>query len=74
MFIHLGLGRSFPGDSDDKEFAFNAGYLLSIPGSGRSPEEENGNPLQSSLGNPMDRGARQALVHRSSKGQAQLSD
>ena len=30
----------------------------SIPGSGRSPGEENGNPLQHScLGNPMDRGA-----------------
>ena len=35
-----------------------------IPGSGRSPEEEKGNPLQySCLGNPMDRGAWQATVH-----------
>ena len=34
-----------------------------IPGSGRSPGEENGNPLQNScLGNPMDRGAWQATV------------
>ena len=36
----------------------------SIPGSGRSPAEGNGNPLQSSrLGNPMDRGAWRATVH-----------
>ena len=35
-----------------------------IPGSGRSPGEENGSPLQySCLGNPMDRGAWQATVH-----------
>ena len=35
-----------------------------IPGLGRSPGEGNGNPLQySCLGNPMDRGARQAVVH-----------
>ena len=35
-----------------------------IPGSGRSPGEENGNPLQySCLGNPMDRGAWWAIVH-----------
>ena len=36
----------------------------SIPGPGRSPGEENGNPLQySCLGNPMDRGVWQATVH-----------
>ena len=35
----------FPGDSDDKEFACNAGYSSSIPGSGRSPGERNGNQL-----------------------------
>ena len=35
-----------------------------IPGSGRSPEVGNGNPLQySCLGNPVDRGAQQAAVH-----------
>ena len=40
----------------------------SIPGSGRSPGEENGNPLQySSLENPMDRGAWWATVHRVAK-------
>ena len=42
----------------------NAGDVGSIPGSGRSPGEGNGNPLQySCLGNPMDRGAWQAIVH-----------
>ena len=36
----------------------------SIPGSGRSSEEGNGNPLQySCLRNPMDRGAWRATVH-----------
>ena len=42
----------------------NAGDAGSIPGSGRSPGEGNGNPLQySRLGNPMDRGALWATVH-----------
>ena len=40
----------------------------SIPGLQRSPGEENGNPLQySCLGNPMDRGAWQAIVQRLAK-------
>ena len=48
----------FPGSSDDKESACNAGDPGSIPGSGRSPGEGNGNPLQySCLENSMDRGA-----------------
>ena len=42
----------------------NAGDVGSSPGSGRSPGERNGNPLQCScLGNPMDRGAWRAAVH-----------
>ena len=36
----------FPGGSDGKEFACNAGYLGSIPGLGRSPREGNSYPLQ----------------------------
>ena len=36
----------FPGGSDGKASAYNAGDLGSIPGSGRSPGEGNGNPLQ----------------------------
>ena len=48
----------FPGGSDGKASAYNAGDLDSLPGSGRSPGEGNGNPLQhSSLENSMDGGA-----------------
>ena len=48
----------FPGGSDGKVSAYNAGDLGSIPGSGRSPGEGNGNPLQYSyLEHPMDGGA-----------------
>ena len=54
----------FPGGSDDKDSAHTAGDPGSIPGSGGSPEEGNGNPLQySCLGNPTDRGAWWAPVH-----------
>ena len=54
----------FPHSSVGKEFACNAEDLGSIPGSGRSLGEGNGNPLQySCLENPMDRGAWQATVH-----------
>ena len=53
----------------------NAGDLGSIPGSGRSPGERNGNPLQSScLENPIDRGAWWATVHRVTKSRTKLSD
>ena len=48
----------FPGGSDGKASAYNAGDLGLIPGLGRSPGEGNGNPLQySCLKNPMDGGA-----------------
>ena len=48
----------FPGGSEGKVPAYNAGDLGSIPGLGRSPGEGNGNPLQySCLENPMDRRA-----------------
>ena len=48
----------FPGSSDNKMSAYNAGDPGSIPRSGRSAREGNGNPLQYSwLENPMDRGA-----------------
>ena len=47
-----------------KESACNVEDLGLIPGSGRSPGEGNGNPLQySCLGNPMDRGAWWATAH-----------
>ena len=68
-------GMGFPGGSDIKESACNAGDLGSIPGSRRSPGEGNGNPLQNScLENSMDRGAWLATVHGFSKGWTQLSD
>ena len=48
--------EGFPGGSDSEESACNAGNLGLIPGSGRSPVEGNGNPLQYSyLENRMDR-------------------
>ena len=48
----------FPGGSEVKASAWNAGDLSSIPGSGRSPGEGKGYPLQDSgLENAMDGGA-----------------
>ena len=65
----------FPGGSDGKASVYNAGDLGSIPGSGRSPGEGNGNPLQYyCLKNPMDRGAWLATVHGVAKSQTRLSD
>ena len=53
----------------------NAGDPGLIPGSGRSPGEGNGNPLQySCLENPMDGGAWWATVHGVAKSQTRLSD
>ena len=53
----------FPGGSDSKESACNAGDLDLIPGSRRSPGEGNGNPLQySCLKIAMDGGAWQVIV------------
>ena len=49
------VALNFPGGSDGKVSAYNAGDPGSIPGSGRSPGEGNGNPLQySCLENPID--------------------
>ena len=54
----------FPGGSEGKASAYNAGDLGSIPGSGRSAGEGNGNPLQySCVENPVDGGARWATAH-----------
>ena len=57
--------KGFPGGLlvKKKNLPANAGDVCSIQGSGRSSEEENGNPLQySCLRNPIDRGARWATV------------
>ena len=68
-------GPIFPGGSEVKASACNVGDLGSIPGSGRSPGEGNGNPIQySCLENPMDGGAWWATVHGVSKSRTRLSD
>jgi len=62
----------WPGGSDGKA---SAGDLGSIPGSGISPGEGKGNPLQYSyLENPMDRGAWWATVHGVAQSRTRLSD
>ena len=64
----------FPGDSDGKESACNAGDIRGVPslGQGRSAGGGNGNLLQySRLENSMDRGAWQAPVHEVTKSWAQ---
>ena len=56
--FNVSSNSCFPGGSDGKASAYNAGDWGSISGSGRSPGEGNGNPLQYSyLENPMDGGA-----------------
>ena len=63
IYIHELLYITFPCSSVGKESACNAGDPVSIPGSGRSPGEGNGNPLQySCLENSMDRGVWKATV------------
>ena len=63
----------FPGGSEVKNLPANAGDLGLIPGSGRSPGEGNGNPLQCScLENPRDGGAWWAAVYRVAQSRTQL--
>ena len=68
----------FPGGPDGKKSACNTRDPVPIPGSGSSPGEENGNPLQySCLEKSMDRGAWQvqSMMSQSiTKSQTQLSD
>ena len=74
-FADIMNAKDFPGGSDGKESACSAGDPDSILGSGRSPGERNGNPLQySCLMNSMDRGALWATVHRVTKSRTQLSN
>ena len=73
--LWLGLVSDFPGGSDGKASAYNVGDPGSIPGSGRSPGEGNGNPLQySCLENPMEGGAWWATVHGVAKSRTRLSN
>ena len=68
------VSLGFPGGSDDKESACNAGDLGSITGLGRSPAEGNGYPIQYlCLENSMDRGAWWAVVHGVAKSWTQLN-
>ena len=62
--IHIYIHGEKPQWLSSKESTCNAGDTGSIPGSGRSPGEGNGNPLQySCLKIPMDKGAWWATVH-----------
>ena len=65
MRLLLGIHcLDFPSGSYGKASVYNVGDLDSIPESGRSPSEGDGNLLQySCLENPMDRGAWRATVH-----------
>ena len=64
----------FPGGSELKASACNAGDLGSIPGSGRSPGDGNGNPLEySCLENSVDRGAWRTAIHGVVKNQTELT-
>ena len=76
MYIYTNYGTGgFPGGSDSKEYACNAGDPGLIPGSGRSFKEGNGNPLRySCLENSMDREAWRATVHGVAKSWILLSD
>ena len=73
--VFLGLCRASLVTLYGKESASNAGDPGSTPGSGRSPGEGNGNPLQySCLENSKDSGAWWATVHGDPKSRTQLSD
>ena len=75
LTLFKALEDGFLGGSDSKASACDAEDPGSIPGSGRSPGEGNGNPLQySCLENPMDEGAWWATVHGVAKSQTRLSD
>ena len=66
---------SFPGGSDSEESAFNTVEPGLISGSGRSPGEGNGNPLQySCLENSIGRGIWWATVHGVAKSWTRLSN
>ena len=70
LFAHLSSFQGFPGSSAGKASACNVGDLGSIPGSGRSPGEGKGYPLQyCGLENSMD-----YVVHGVAKSWTQLSD
>ena len=75
IYSYFYICMGFPGGSDGKESACNAGDLGSGPGSGRSPGEGNGYPLQySCLEKSMDREVWQAIVHGVTESWTRLSN
>ena len=73
--VCVSIYTGFPGSWVSNESACNSGDVDSIPGSGRSPGEGNGNLLQySCLRNPTDRRAWWAPVHGAPKSWTQLSN
>ena len=65
LTVMYALIQGLPRCLSGKESVCNVGDTGSVPGSGRSPGEGNGNSLQySCLENPMDRGAWRATVHQ----------
>ena len=70
IIVAIWYAMGFPGGSDGKESTSSVGDLGSLPGSGRSLGERNGNLLQDAcLENLMDRGAWWTTVHRVTKSQ-----
>ena len=73
---HHYLSLGFPGGTSGKDPTCQYRWHKRLgfhPGLGRSPREENGNPLQySCLENPIDRGTLRATVHRVAQSQTQL--
>ena len=67
----MNADQRFPGGSDGKESACNAGDLGSIPGLGTSPGEGNGNPLQYSC---LDQNRQTVEPGGVAKNQTRLSD
>ena len=74
-FTHVFINIDICSGSGGKESAWNTGDPVSIPGSGRSSGDGNGNTLQySCLENPMDTGVWWATVHGDSKSWTWLSN
>ena len=73
--MNIFYSQDFPGGSDGKASVYNVGDPSSIPESGRSPGEGNGNPLQYyCLENPMDGGTWWATVQGVAKRRTRLRD
>ena len=75
IYGEVTVGVGLPCWLSAKESACNAGDSVSVPGSGRSPGEGNGNPFQyPCLEKPMERGTWQAAVHGAAKSWTRLND